>query len=140
MKSLLRLLVFVAFPASVYPQGALVPGGPPGPLYKTLNQIEPRTPISAAPFTVNVPGSYYLTANVSVATGNAITINTSNVSFDLNGFTITSTQSPATNAAAIFINSGFSNITIMNGNVNSGVGFSGGTYSGTGFGYGIFRS
>lgn len=122
-------------PVLVFAQGALAPLAPPAPLYKTLDQIEPRTPISAA-ITIDVPGSYYLTQNVIVATGNAITINTSNVTLDLNGFTISSSASPAS-GSAVNINNGFSNITITNGNVNSGVGYSDGNYTGTGFANGI---
>lgn len=122
---------------SIFAQGSLTPPGAPAATMKTLSQIEPRTPISTAPFTINAPGSYYLTQNISVTTGNAITVNASNVTIDLNGYTISSTQNPAATAAAIYINNTCSNIAITNGHVNSGVGYSGGGYSGTGFGYGI---
>jgi len=36
--------------------------------------FEPRTPISSLPFTISTSGSYYLTKNLSVATGDGITI------------------------------------------------------------------
>lgn len=55
---------------------------------KTLAQVEPRTPISALPFTISAPGSYYLTTNL-VATFNGITISTNDVTVDLMGFSIT---------------------------------------------------
>src|SRR6185437_1380639 len=38
---------------SSFGQGALTPPGGPAPTMKTLSQIEPRTPISSAPFTIN---------------------------------------------------------------------------------------
>ena len=34
--------------------------------------------VSSAPYTISIPGSYYLTTNLNVATGNGITINTNN--------------------------------------------------------------
>ena len=40
------------------------------------------------PITINEPGSYVLTSNLIVATGNAININADNVTLDLNGHTI----------------------------------------------------
>ncbi len=56
---------------------------------KSLGQIEPRTPISSAPFTINQSGSYYLTTNVlGVAGTNGITINADNVTVDLHGFAL----------------------------------------------------
>lgn len=69
--------------------GPLIP--PPGPVastYKTLQEVEPRTPIEA-PTTITAPGSYYLTRNI-VQTGNSdgVVIVADNVTLDLNGFTI----------------------------------------------------
>ena len=69
-------------------QGNLAPPGAPAPTFKTLQQVEPRTPIASAA-TITSPGSYYLTANISAASGNAITISTNAVTLDLNGFTVT---------------------------------------------------
>ncbi len=122
-------------------QGNLNPPGAPAPTMLSLSQMEPRTPISSAPFTISAPGSYYLTTNVTVSGGNAITINANNVTLDLKGFTISSTQNPAgTNSGILLGTTGpLTNITIVNGFINSGVTInSGNTYSGTGFGYGIF--
>jgi hypothetical protein len=47
---------------------------------KSLDQIEARTPISSAPFTISAPGSYYLTTNLTTAVSNAILINWSRCS------------------------------------------------------------
>ena len=67
--------------------GPLVPPGPPGPIYKTLQEVEPRTPISSLPFTISQPGSYYLLTNLTgVAGQHGITINGPRVTLDLMGF------------------------------------------------------
>jgi hypothetical protein len=133
----LFLSSFILHP-SAFPQGSLTPPGPPAPTMKTLDQIEPRTPISSLPFTISASGSYYLTQNLSVSTGNAITINgIAGVTLDLNGFTITSTAATASGTAIALLNGG-NDITIKNGHIVSGVTFSGGTYSsGPGFINGI---
>src|SRR5262245_25481316 len=88
--SVLLLCILNSHPSTAFAQGALTPPGAPAPTMKTLAQIEPRTPISSAPFTISSPGSYYLTTNVTVSTGDAITITVNNVTLDLNGFTIAS--------------------------------------------------
>ncbi len=58
---------------------------------RTLTEIEPRIPISTAPYMITSPGSYYLTGDL-VVTGvlNAIQVQTSHVDIDLNGFSIIS--------------------------------------------------
>src|SRR5678816_758344 len=50
--------------STVLAQGPLTPPGAPAPTMKTLDQVEPRTPISAFGTTLTVPGSYYLAANL----------------------------------------------------------------------------
>ena len=124
--------------STCFAQGSLTPPGVPAPTMKTLAQIEPRTPISSAPVTISVPGSYYLTTNLSVATGDAITIATNGVTLDLSGFTIASIA-PSATGYGIRLNSGLSDLTIFNGHIRGGVTnyAIGGVYSGPGFQYGI---
>jgi hypothetical protein len=117
-----------------------------GPTPATTTQTDPRTPISSAPFTISVSGSYYLTKNLTLTSSssiprNGITIAANNVTLDLNGFTISSTTAASTTVGGIMLNSGVHNITIMNGFIQGGawINNSGG-YSGNGFGYGIYYS
>jgi hypothetical protein len=133
--TLLFLSVFT-FQFSAFSQGSLTPPGAPGPTFKTLSQIEPRTPISSAPFTIGASGSYYLTTNIAVTSGNAITINASGVTLDLNGFTISSTEASPT-GTGVLLGSGVQNIRILNGTIRGSRTYSGGVFTGPGFFNGI---
>ncbi|MBL8746124.1 MAG: right-handed parallel beta-helix repeat-containing protein [Phycisphaerae bacterium] len=97
------------------------PVGPVAPSHKTLTQVEPRTPIGAdttpgdanSLFRIAQSGSYYLTGNITgQASFRGIEIASSNVTIDLNGYTMTgvplSLQGIATDGVR-------SNITIRNG-------------------------
>lgn len=76
------------------------PAGAPGSTMKTLQQVEPRTPINLqttpgdadSVYRITQPGSYYLTSNLALDVPNAqksmIEVAASNVTIDLNGFTI----------------------------------------------------
>ena len=140
IRFLIAAIVFgmVFQPAFVRAQGALTPPGAPVPAMKTLDQIEARTPIGYAGYSITTPGSYYLTANLVTAnSGDVIIIHTNGVTLDLNGFTLFSTATSAA-GAAIEIAAPYSDITILNGHIISGVTNNGsGGYGGPGFGYGI---
>jgi hypothetical protein len=78
-------------------QGSLTPPGAPAPIFKTLDQTEPRTPLSTAGtpgdadsvFRISVSGSYYLTGNlIAVAGKHGIEIAASGVTIDLMGFSL----------------------------------------------------
>src|SRR6266851_1180042 len=86
---------------STFGQGNLTPPAAPAPTMKSLAQIEPRTPISSAPYSISSPGSYYLTSNLSVTNGDAITITANQVTLDLNGFTLSSTAPSLTGTGVL---------------------------------------
>lgn len=72
------------------------PAGPVAPTMKTIQEAEPRTPISQAdiPLTILKPGSYYLTENLYAANLNdpfVIEIAADDVTLDLRGFRIEGT-------------------------------------------------
>lgn len=147
---LLLLATVLAAPALALGQGQLSPpasafsGGAPTSTMKTLDQLEPRQVLGTpgttrtSGLTISTSGSYVLAGPIAVASGNAITISASNVTLDLNGFTLKSTN-PARTGAAIAIADGCSAISITNGFIESAVQFyinTGGAY-GAGFSDGI---
>ena len=110
-------LIFVS---GVILGGPLDPPGPPAPTMKTLQEVEPRTPISALPFTITTSGSYYVTGNLAgVAASHGITISASNVTLDLRGYTLTGVGG---SLDGIHINGSvatpLANVMIMNGAVD----------------------
>jgi hypothetical protein len=107
---------------------------------KSLTQIEPRTAITntASLVTLSQPGSYYLTGNLTIGTGDGIDITTNGVTLDLSGFTIASAAANAT-GNGILLGSGLRNIKIIDGIIQGGVTNNGsGVYGGGGFSFGIY--
>jgi hypothetical protein len=72
------------------------PAGPIAPTYKTLAEVQPRTPVQSLPgnadglYVITQPGSYYLTGNIAASTVNqsAIRVMANDVTIDLCGFEI----------------------------------------------------
>jgi parallel beta-helix repeat protein len=75
---------------------------------------EVRTPISALPFTISAPGSYYVTGDLTLAstTSHGITVTADNVTIDLMGFSLIGPGSGT--GDGIFMN-GRSNVEVRNG-------------------------
>ena len=119
----LTLTVLFLSAAHLFAQGPLTPPGAPTPTMRTLDQIEPRTPISAFGTTLTAPGSYFLTANLvsGSSTNDGILVRADNVTIDLNGFSIISTSAAgATSPVGIRIDgsiSAISNVSVCNGRI-----------------------
>lgn len=84
---------FILLACPVWAQGPLTPPGAPEPTMRTLLQVEPRTPITNAPYVITQPGSYYLAGNLS-STGVGIVVQANGVTLDLMGFTLSGTVAP----------------------------------------------
>jgi parallel beta-helix repeat protein len=111
------LLSTINFQLSTLAQGSLTPPGAPAATMKTLQQIEPRALISSLPTNITVSGSYYLATNLTgVAGTNGITLDASDVTIDLNGFTLTGV---AGSLDGISLTSGRHNVRVHNGTVRN---------------------
>lgn len=95
----------------VWAQGGLTPPGSPGETMKTLQQVEPRMPLNSAT-TITQSGSYYLTGPV---TNGGITVSASDVTLDLNGFSIVGSGS----GNGITVNSGMLDAVVRNGSIHN---------------------
>lgn len=121
------ILGIVLITGQAFGQGSLTPAGAPGETMRTLGQVylrvaaaeqvvEPRTPITSAPYTISESGAYYLTTNLSVGISvNGITVATNNVSIDLNGFTLQGPQSGS--GHGIYQSSDYTGLSIRNGKI-----------------------
>src|SRR5437588_6104511 len=104
---------------TTFAQGSLTPPGAPAPIFKTLSQVEPRFPISDFQTNLTVSGSYYLITNLFSGTNSndAINIRTNmhDITIDLNGFSIISTNPPGSDSPVGIRISEATNIVIRNG-------------------------
>ena len=80
-----------------------------------LVQDEPRIPISSLPYTIDSPGSYYLTEDLT-ASGDGIIVTVDDVTIDLNGFSLKGGTGDGIHLEEC------SNIEIRNGTVRNFVG------------------
>jgi parallel beta-helix repeat protein len=115
----------VALTCFAFSQGPLTPPSAPAPAMKTLEQIEPRTPMNdtAVPgdadyhHIISTPGSYYLTGNLVVTKANGIDVRAEGVTLDLNGFEIS--RSVGARGNGIEVDATSHRCTIKNGSLKS---------------------
>lgn len=103
--SIFTIASSLLLPCTLFPQGNLTPPGAPTPAMKTLDQIEARTIINAAntpgdptnSFIIRAAGSYYLTGSLTGVSGkHGISVQSDDVTLDLNGFALISGGGGAT--------------------------------------------
>lgn len=118
--------VLISLGLSAHAQGPLTPPGAPAPTMKSLAQLEPRKPVdavntpgdSSSLFIINQPGSYYLTTNIAGVSGKyGIQIFASQVSLDLNGFSLLGVSN-AFDGIAVFGSNTYTNFTLCNGTIS----------------------
>ena len=83
-------LIALCMAGPVAAQGPLDPGSGPMETMKSLDQIEPRTPIAELPFTITESGSYVVTGNLTSAS-DGIVVAAEGVTIDLAGHTLSGT-------------------------------------------------
>ena len=113
MKCSLALVLLIGTGAALFAQGSLAPPGAPAPTMKTLQQVEPRIAISGPGLVITNAGSYYVTTNIIAGSGNGISIQTNNVTVDLNGFML---QGPGS-STGIAVSGARTNIVVRNGTI-----------------------
>jgi hypothetical protein len=98
--------------------------GPPGPpgseaaAMRTLNEIEPDTVITNLPYSITNAGSYTIVSDLRGQPGqNGVTMDASNVTLDLNGFSLKGNQGVP--GVGIMASAASQNITVRNGTVES---------------------
>ncbi len=81
-----------------------------GDMYVVVGGGGVGTKISRLPYTINAPGFYYVTGNLTCPSGNGITVNADDVTIDLMGFCLNGIA----NSFGIYMN-GRKNVEIRNG-------------------------
>ena len=119
---LLRLSCLLLVPLTGFGQGALNPPSGPAPTMRTLDQVEPRTPIDETrtpgdanhQHIISAPGSYYLTGNLAVGRPNGIRVTVEGVTVDLNGFEV----SRGSGTGGIGVQATANRFTLKNGSIS----------------------
>lgn len=126
MKTITLTALTLALTAGAAVAGNLTPPvGAPSSTMKTLQEVEPRTPIQSlsgsgtAMHAIFSSGSYYLTGNLIVPAGGVgIQVSADNVTIDLNGFSIIG-SGIGTSANGITVPSARRYLTVKNGVISN---------------------
>jgi hypothetical protein len=114
LRSLLMMLLSTATTMNTLAQGPLAPLGTPGPIFRTLTEVEPRIPISSIPFFITNSGTYYLTCSLTASTNaSGIVIQSDKVTIDLMGFCLS-----GSNTAFGITSGGYDQLTVQNGRIS----------------------
>lgn len=113
MKTFFTVIATLVFASTTHAQGPLSPPGSPDTTMRTLAELESRTPIESVPYTIDEPGSYYLTGNLDAGSDNGIIIMADNVTVDLMGFKLAGTDS-----VGMYVASGVENTVVRNGSID----------------------
>ena len=85
-------------------------------MMRTLEQIEPRIPITNLPWTITEPGSYYLVTNLTGAAGqHGISVQADHVTIDLRGFALLGGGGGG--ACGIVVSNEHINLRVCNGSI-----------------------
>lgn len=119
IRPLFIALLVMAASAPAQAQGPLTPTGAPAASMLTLDQIEPRKPLTSGVTNLSISqsGSYYLTGNMF----GTITVLVSHVELDLRGFRVLRSSS---SSAAVGLATGIQNVKVRNGILNAYYGLS----------------
>jgi parallel beta-helix repeat protein len=118
--ALAAVAVLTLFTLTTALAGEINPPGPPGPSMPTLEETrwvaEPRMLIPELPFVIHEPGSYVVMGNLTGdAASPGIIIEASDVTIDLNGFTLTGGPASTEGITTPSIITPLQNIVIRNG-------------------------
>lgn len=121
-RTALILLIVAASATLALGQGSLTPpaeaftNSQPKAVMKTLDQLEPRTPILSLPFRIKEPGAYYLTASLQGSNGNdGIVIDAGDVRLDLKGFSLVGSSNTGHAITITNLTEEFHNVAIFDG-------------------------
>ena len=146
---LLSVFILTLAPKLLQAQGGslIPPEGPPGPVMKTLQEVEARIPLVAGQpgvsidggsgtITISQPGSYYLTGNLNITTPGAagVTVSSQQVTLDLNGYSLVCTLVNGGAAIQAFGNTG---LVVTNGNIRGGSVYDGVSFTFAGWLHGV---
>ncbi|MHC4975610.1 MAG: hypothetical protein ACYTF7_03275 [Planctomycetota bacterium] len=118
--------IVVGFGLAFACEGQLTPpAGPVADSFKSLDEVEPRIPLSqettpgdaTREFIITEPGSYYLTQDTMLSASFMLISATGDVTIDLNGYTV---EEPSGGWSLIFCNPSVEHLTIRNGTLRRG--------------------